>query len=114
MTLTLARLSVFALEVKVGFYRGFIEKGGGLKLMADKNETTADDIAERDRIAKNYRPGTFGCHELLHITMVARDFVEEHVSNHPTIGLNREWEALAEKATDALFELYQAIGKEHL
>ena len=75
---------------------------------------TTEDADEKYRIASTYRPGTFGCHEALHMASVARDFVEEHVCNHPTIGLNPEWQALADKACEALFELYQAIGKEHL
>ena len=81
---------------------------------ASVSRTAAKQIAERDRIAATYRPGTFGCHEALHMASVARDFVEEHVCNHPTIGLNPEWEALANKACEALFDLYQAIGREHL
>jgi hypothetical protein len=33
---------------------------------------------------------------------------------HPAIEARKDWMALAEKAHDALFELYQAIGREHL
>lgn len=61
-----------------------------------------------------YLPGSFGCHEALHIASVACDFVEKHVCDHPAIVLNAEWRALADKAVAALCELYQAIGKEHL
>jgi len=59
-------------------------------------------------------PGTFGCHEALHMAHAAQAFVDEHVCNHPAIGLNPEWQALADKASEALGELYQAIGRKHL
>lgn len=73
-------------------------------------DPTPQTTPEADR----FKPGTFGCHEAMHMVSVSRDFVEEHVANHPAIGLNPEWQALAEKACEVLFDLYQAIGKEHM
>lgn len=72
------------------------------------------DAAEARRIAETYAPGTYGCHEALHMAAVARDFVEEHLLDHPAIGLNSNWKTLADQACTALFDLYQAIGKVHL
>lgn len=63
---------------------------------------------------EGYAPGSFGCHEALHMTSVAQAFVDEHVCNHPAIDLNPEWAAMAEKASQALFDLYQMIGAKHL
>ncbi len=64
--------------------------------------------------SEGYRPGTFGCHELLDRTSTAGDIVENLVLSHPSCALNREWYALAEQAVAALRELYQRVGAEHL
>ena len=64
--------------------------------------------------AKQYAPGSFGCHELLDRTSLAADMVEEFVLSHPACVQNAEWFALAEQAAAALRELYQRVGAEHL
>ncbi len=61
-----------------------------------------------------FKPGSFGCHELLDRTMLAANLVDEYVRSHPACVQNPEWFALAEQAMSALSELYQRIGAEHL
>jgi hypothetical protein len=61
-----------------------------------------------------YKPGSFGCHELLDRTALAANMVEEYVLSHPACVQDREWFALAEQAAAALHELYQRIGTDHL
>ena len=61
-----------------------------------------------------FKPGSFGCHELLDRTMLAANLVEEYVCSHPACVRNQEWFALAEQARAALSELYQRIGAGHL
>jgi hypothetical protein len=61
-----------------------------------------------------YKPGSFGCHELLDRTALAADLVERSVACHPACVQNPDWFALAEQAVAALQELYQRIGAEHL
>jgi hypothetical protein len=63
---------------------------------------------------EQYRPGSFGCHELLDRTSVVGDIVEEQVFSHPACAQNAEWYALAEQAVTALRELYQRIGEKHM
>lgn len=63
---------------------------------------------------EKFAPGTFGCHEALHVASMLGDLVEGQLCNHPAVLLNPEWYALAEKAQDVLFDLYQAIGNAHL
>ncbi len=63
---------------------------------------------------QQYKPGSFGCHELLDRVSLAADIVERHVLSHPACIQNRDWYALAEKAADALQELYQRVGEAHL
>jgi len=57
--------------------------------------------------ADRFKPGSFGCHELLDRSLIAAEFVEETVLTHPACIQNQEWYALANKATMALHELYQ-------
>lgn len=64
--------------------------------------------------ADGYGPGSFGCHEALHMASVCHGMIDEHLCGHPAIVQNEKWSALAEKAASALFDLYQAIGAEHL
>ena len=63
---------------------------------------------------RKYRPGSSGCHELLDRTMLAAEFVERHVHDHPACSLNPEWFALAEEAVTVLQRLYQQVGEAHM
>lgn len=63
---------------------------------------------------RTYEPGSFGCHEALHMTSFLIDSVDEELVEHPSIKANEEWTRLATVALDALNDLYQAIGQKHL
>jgi hypothetical protein len=64
--------------------------------------------------AAQYKPGSFGCHELLDRTSLAASSVEEFLLSHPACVRDPEWYALADAAVTALNELYQRVGAEHL
>ena len=64
--------------------------------------------------AEQYKPGSFGCHELLDRTSLVADLVEQQVLSHPACVQNPDWFALAEQAVTALRELYQQVGAVHL
>jgi hypothetical protein len=64
--------------------------------------------------AGSYRPGSFGCHELLDRTALAAELLEQKVLNHPACFLNQEWFSLAEQAVEILNELYQRVGEAHV
>jgi hypothetical protein len=53
-------------------------------------------------------------HEALHMSSFLMDAVARALMEHPAIRAKPEWAALVEKAHQALFDLYQAIGAEHL
>lgn len=75
------------------------------------DELRADDGPQW---AEQYKPGSFGCHELLDRTSLAAEAVERYVLTHPACVQNKDWFALAEQAVTALRKLYQQIGEEHL
>ena len=64
--------------------------------------------------AKQNKPGSFGCHELLDRTAFVADILERYVRTHPACLQNKEWFQLAEQAASALHELYQRVGEAHL
>ena len=71
-----------------------------------------DQIIEADESAQ-FAPGTFGCHEALHMAHVLAEMVDERLCEHPAVLLVPEWKALADRAAEALHDLYQAIGTRH-
>jgi hypothetical protein len=73
----------------------------------DRNYTVSE-------IDEKFAPGTHGCHEAMHLASVINDLVDERLCNHPAILRNAEWYRLAATAQEALWNLYQAIGDEHL
>jgi hypothetical protein len=73
-------------------------------------ERDADEPGWRER----YVPGTFGCHEAMHVASIFADDVGERLLDHGAIIQNPEWYALANRAFQALADLYQAIGAAHL
>ena len=64
--------------------------------------------------SEDYKPGSFGCHELLDRTSTLAEHVEHLILSHPSCVLDPEWYALAESAASALRDLYQRIGAVHL
>jgi hypothetical protein len=62
----------------------------------------------------DFAPGTFGCHEALHMAHVLAELVEMRLCEHPAIQANAHWQERAATAAAALHELYQAIGRAHL
>ncbi|MQX70114.1 hypothetical protein [Sinorhizobium meliloti] len=79
-----------------------------IKAIIDRRDYSLAEMEEK------FTPGTHGCHEALHVASMLGDLVDGQLCNHPAVLLNPEWYSLAEKAQDALFELYQAIGNAHL
>lgn len=61
-----------------------------------------------------YKPGSHGCHEALHMASVLADMVDTHLVEHPAVVAVPEWAEKARAALDALADLYQAIGSEHM
>jgi hypothetical protein len=64
--------------------------------------------------AARFAPGSFGCHEALHMALVLSELVAERLGEHPAVRRDPAWKALADRASDALYDLYQAIGADHL
>ena len=72
------------------------------------------ELSDVSALLEQYGPGTFGCHEALHMASIEMQDVARDLMSHPAIAANPEWFFLAHQAHDALFSLYQAIGAEHM
>lgn len=60
-----------------------------------------------------YEPGSFGCHEALHLVYVFTDMFQRHIAEHPAIGLCPDWQKQTQKIGEMLGDLYQEIGQAH-
>jgi hypothetical protein len=60
------------------------------------------------------KPGSLGCHEAFDRSFLAMEDVGEWLLGHPAIVQNAGWFRLASEAHDKLWDLYQAIGAEHV
>lgn len=62
----------------------------------------------------NYAPGSHGCHEALHMAAFVLDVIDRELVEHPAIKHTPKYRKLAVAGLDAIYELYQAIGADHL
>ncbi len=60
-----------------------------------------------------YKPGSFGCHEALHMAAFLVNAVDSELTQHEAVRTNPEWLALADRAGEALMDLYQKIAEAH-
>lgn len=63
---------------------------------------------------ERFGPGSFGCHEVMHVADILAGLVENQLCNHSAILRDPRWFRLAAEARDCLARLYQEIGAVHL
>jgi hypothetical protein len=81
----------------------------------ERQEELKDFLQEQgQQVLEQFKPGTFGCHELLDRTAMVSDSLERFIVSHPACVQNPEWYALARQAAEALHILYQKVGAVHL
>lgn len=105
-----------------GFFCADVDLDGNpIAAMAEDTDPKSDDLeaSENDNAAlaaeeARFAPGSYGCHEALHMTSMLAETVGERLSAHPAIMQNPDWLALASRAEDTLHALYQAIGQLHM
>ncbi|WP_242222892.1 hypothetical protein [Shinella zoogloeoides] len=79
-----------------------------LDLLADERAMTPPELLA------HYASGSFGFHEAVHTTSIVLDLVDDQLLHHPAIAGNPDWFRLAARASEALFNLYQAMGSAQL
>jgi len=63
---------------------------------------------------QRFAPGSFGCHEIMHVSQMLAGLVEDQLCNHSAVLRDPRWFKLACQARDSLSRLYQEIGAVHL
>jgi hypothetical protein len=67
-----------------------------------------------EKAKPDFAPGTMGCHELLHMAAYLTHAIDAEIMGHPALAQRPKWRKHALKALNAMSDLYQAIGAEHL
>jgi hypothetical protein len=65
-------------------------------------------------LGERFGPGSFGCHEAMHVADMLARLVEVELCDHNTVLRDPAWFKLACQARDSLAQLYQEIGRVHL
>ncbi|MGJ7041966.1 hypothetical protein J2Y63_005244 [Shinella sp. BE166] len=79
-----------------------------LDILAEERAMTSTELLA------HYTSGSFGFHEAVHTTSIVLDLVDDQLLHHPAIAGNTEWFRLAARASESLFNLYQAMGAAQL
>jgi len=80
-------------------------------LRKKKLKSYKDDNARQP--LKDFTPGTFGCHEVLHMAAFLLNNVTEELCNHPAVLQDQKLFKRAHEAESALAGLYTEIKKIH-
>ena len=80
----------------------------------ERLEALAARDSEEPGWRERYAPGSYGCHEAFQMTSFLANAVASELLEHGAVIQDAEWSEMAERAHQALFELYQAIGARHL
>jgi len=56
----------------------------------------------------------YGRHEVLHMAQFLSRAIEQELGEHAQVRANPAWKALADTAGQALWNLYQAVGAQHM
>lgn len=68
--------------------------------------------SKREReIMRDIAFSPFGIHEALHTAHVLMDTYYDHVAEHPAVALRPDILTLAERAVEAMMDVYQALGQ---
>lgn len=77
-------------------------------------ERRKDWVDDKVDIDERFGPGSFGCHEAMHVANMLAGLVEDQLCNHSAVLRDPRWFKLACQARDSLSRLYQEIGAVHL
>ncbi|MGQ4878892.1 hypothetical protein ACOJCM_10025 [Billgrantia sp. LNSP4103-1] len=82
-----------------------------VELLEERRTEWAENNVDID---ERFGPGSFGCHEAMHVANMLAGLVEGELCNHSAVLRDPHWYKCARLACDNLAQLYLAIGKEHL
>lgn len=65
-------------------------------------------------LAVRYGPGSFGCHEAMHVTQVVVDLMERELLSHSAVLLDSFWYGKVREAQALLRSAYNHVAEAHL
>lgn len=79
-------------------------------------ERQAAEFAGPDHrsLAVRYGPGSFGCHEAMHVTQVVVDLIERELLSHSAVLLDSFWYGKVREAQALLRSAYTHVAEAHL
>ena len=80
---------------------------------AEIEEERQRAIEQNGELSGDAGPGSFYCHEALHMTSFLCSSIDAELCSHPAIAANPEWHRMAMAAHQKLADLYQMIGTAH-
>lgn len=78
--------------------------------LLDNHKFTEQSIKEMEEMSA---PGTFMCHEVVHMSFLLHTMVLSQLSEHPAILSNKLWYIKSRQIAHLLYELYNDISLEH-
>ncbi len=80
------------------------------------SERRTEEFAGSDHrsLEARFGPGSFGCHEALHVTQVVVDMIDRELLSHSAVLLNPFWYGKVREAQASLRSAYNAVADNHL
>lgn len=69
---------------------------------------------DRRSLEVRFGPGSFGCHEAMHVTNLMVELIEQQLVGHSAVLLNPIWYDNVREAQALLRRAYTAVADEHL
>lgn len=82
--------------------------------MTKAYEQIAEGLEDARNMIREFAPGSFGCHEALHMASFLANAVDRELCEHNAIKLVPKWHKKATRAAALLTSLYQDIGAAHV
>jgi hypothetical protein len=82
--------------------------------LAARRREEAQDGPDRPSLEERFGPGSFGCHEAMHVTQLVVDLIERQLVQHSAVLLNPVWYPQVREAQALLYRAYSGAADEHL
>lgn len=69
---------------------------------------------DRRSLQSQFGPGSFGCHEAVHTTLLVVELIEQQLANHCAVLLDPSWYMNVREAQAILHRAYSAAAQKHL
>lgn len=79
-----------------------------------RREEADSDSPDKRRLEVRFGPGSFGCHEAIHVTNLIVDLIHEQLEKHSAVLLDPYWYFTVREAQALLYNAYNSAGGAHL